>query len=209
MHMASQSVPRPSPSWSRGIPQQCPSSNTYLPDVYRASSLTLHPPSFLNLVRHHPTHLPTVPTLLALIHRPSPPSTLVPVPLELAFKKDPQSLHALCLAQSQSSNLKMGVEKQVIKEGDGTTFPKKHDEVSMEYTGSSRHCPDQKQKTYISCRLALRRRQGRLQGSSVSGFIRHDKATIQTRANGRFQVRFVGRPWESGHRDWCWSCHPW
>ncbi|KAJ4360490.1 uncharacterized protein N0V89_001055 [Didymosphaeria variabile] len=31
----------------------------------------------------------------------------------------------------------MGVEKQVLKEGDGVTFPKKHDEVSMEYTGST------------------------------------------------------------------------
>ncbi|KAL5394535.1 Fork head 1 [Paraphaeosphaeria minitans] len=29
----------------------------------------------------------------------------------------------------------MGVEKQVINEGDGVTFPKKHDEVAMEYTG--------------------------------------------------------------------------
>ncbi|KAF9734704.1 peptidyl-prolyl cis-trans isomerase [Paraphaeosphaeria minitans] len=31
----------------------------------------------------------------------------------------------------------MGVEKQVINEGDGVTFPKKHDEVAMEYTGST------------------------------------------------------------------------
>jgi len=29
----------------------------------------------------------------------------------------------------------MGVEKQVLKPGNGTDFPKKHDEVSMEYTG--------------------------------------------------------------------------
>ncbi|KAF2437933.1 peptidyl-prolyl cis-trans isomerase [Karstenula rhodostoma CBS 690.94] len=29
----------------------------------------------------------------------------------------------------------MGVEKQILKEGDGVTFPKKHDEVAMEYTG--------------------------------------------------------------------------
>jgi len=29
----------------------------------------------------------------------------------------------------------MGVEKLVIRPGNGTDFPKKHDEVSMEYTG--------------------------------------------------------------------------
>ncbi|KAF2684367.1 peptidyl-prolyl cis-trans isomerase [Lentithecium fluviatile CBS 122367] len=29
----------------------------------------------------------------------------------------------------------MGVEKQIIKEGNGVDLPKKHDEVSMEYTG--------------------------------------------------------------------------
>lgn len=29
----------------------------------------------------------------------------------------------------------MGVEKQILKEGDGATFPKKHDEVAIEYTG--------------------------------------------------------------------------
>jgi FK506-binding protein 1 len=30
----------------------------------------------------------------------------------------------------------MGVEKQVIKPGNGSDYPKKHDEVSMEYTGT-------------------------------------------------------------------------
>ncbi|KAF2180512.1 peptidyl-prolyl cis-trans isomerase [Zopfia rhizophila CBS 207.26] len=29
----------------------------------------------------------------------------------------------------------MGVEKQVLKAGDGVNFPKKNDDVSMEYTG--------------------------------------------------------------------------
>jgi len=29
----------------------------------------------------------------------------------------------------------MGVEKLVIRPGNGIDFPKKHDEVSMEYTG--------------------------------------------------------------------------
>ncbi|KAF2877457.1 hypothetical protein BDV95DRAFT_147686 [Massariosphaeria phaeospora] len=29
----------------------------------------------------------------------------------------------------------MGVQKQVLKNGNGVDFPKKHDEVSMEYTG--------------------------------------------------------------------------
>ncbi|ORY09528.1 hypothetical protein BCR34DRAFT_370263 [Clohesyomyces aquaticus] len=29
----------------------------------------------------------------------------------------------------------MGVEKQVLRAGNGVDFPKKHDEVSMEYTG--------------------------------------------------------------------------
>lgn len=31
----------------------------------------------------------------------------------------------------------MGVYKQVLKEGNGAIFPKKHDEVTMEYTGST------------------------------------------------------------------------
>jgi hypothetical protein len=31
----------------------------------------------------------------------------------------------------------MGVEKQVVRQGNGVTFPKKHDEVAMEYTGST------------------------------------------------------------------------
>ncbi|KAJ4362995.1 hypothetical protein N0V83_010112 [Neocucurbitaria cava] len=31
----------------------------------------------------------------------------------------------------------MGVEKVVLKEGNGLDIPKKHDEVSIEYTGSS------------------------------------------------------------------------
>jgi hypothetical protein len=31
----------------------------------------------------------------------------------------------------------MGVEKTVLKRGNGTDVPKKHDEVSMEYTGST------------------------------------------------------------------------
>jgi FK506-binding protein 1 len=30
----------------------------------------------------------------------------------------------------------MGVEKIILKPGDGITTPKKHDEVSMEYTGN-------------------------------------------------------------------------
>jgi FK506-binding protein 1 len=31
----------------------------------------------------------------------------------------------------------MGVEKVVLKRGNGNDVPKKHDEVSMEYTGST------------------------------------------------------------------------
>jgi FK506-binding protein 1 len=31
----------------------------------------------------------------------------------------------------------MGVEKVVVKPGNGMDYPKKHDEVSMEYTGST------------------------------------------------------------------------
>jgi FK506-binding protein 1 len=31
----------------------------------------------------------------------------------------------------------MGVEKVVLKPGNGIDIPKKHDEVSMEYTGST------------------------------------------------------------------------
>ncbi|KAJ4291628.1 hypothetical protein N0V90_009523 [Kalmusia sp. IMI 367209] len=31
----------------------------------------------------------------------------------------------------------MGVEKQVLKEGNGVNIPRKHDEVAMEYTGST------------------------------------------------------------------------
>ena len=30
----------------------------------------------------------------------------------------------------------MGVEKEVIKEGDGKTFPKKGDDLQMHYTGT-------------------------------------------------------------------------
>jgi FK506-binding protein 1 len=35
----------------------------------------------------------------------------------------------------------MGVQKQLIREGNGRDFPKKNDEVSMEYTGSHCHHP--------------------------------------------------------------------
>jgi FK506-binding protein 1 len=31
----------------------------------------------------------------------------------------------------------MGVEKTILKPGNGIDIPKKHDEVSMEYTGST------------------------------------------------------------------------
>jgi FK506-binding protein 1 len=31
----------------------------------------------------------------------------------------------------------MGVDKQVLRSGNGVDFPKKHDEVSMEYTGNT------------------------------------------------------------------------
>lgn len=33
----------------------------------------------------------------------------------------------------------MAVEKQIIREGNGVDIPKKHDEVSMEYTGKEPH----------------------------------------------------------------------
>jgi FK506-binding protein 1 len=33
----------------------------------------------------------------------------------------------------------MGVEKVVLKRGNGCDVPKKHDEVSMEYTGTQHH----------------------------------------------------------------------
>ncbi len=35
----------------------------------------------------------------------------------------------------------MGVEKEVLKSGNGADFPKKHDEVSMEYTGKCYAAP--------------------------------------------------------------------
>ena len=34
-------------------------------------------------------------------------------------------------------SFRMGVEKLVIRPGNGTDYPKKHDEVSMEYTGKN------------------------------------------------------------------------
>jgi FKBP-type peptidyl-prolyl cis-trans isomerase len=36
----------------------------------------------------------------------------------------------------------MGVEKLVIKPGNGIDYPKKHDEVSMEYTGKTSVSPN-------------------------------------------------------------------
>lgn len=35
----------------------------------------------------------------------------------------------------------MGVEKQILKPGNGVDVPKKHDEVSMEYTGNTALLP--------------------------------------------------------------------
>jgi hypothetical protein len=35
------------------------------------------------------------------------------------------------------NSFNMGVEKLVIRPGNGIDFPKKHDEVSMEYTGKT------------------------------------------------------------------------
>lgn len=43
----------------------------------------------------------------------------------------------------------MGVEKEVVTAGNGTDFPKKHDEVSMEYTGISQVC------TYMAMKQLL------------------------------------------------------
>jgi hypothetical protein len=48
----------------------------------------------------------------------------------------------------------MGVEKVILRRGNGIDVPKKHDEVSMEYTGKQptlRHC-----KSDNICRLAIR-----------------------------------------------------
>ena len=63
----------------------------------------------------------------------------------------------------------MGVEKQVLKPGNGTDFPKKHDEVAMEYTGNCSIellCPGAQPLTHS--RLALRREQARQEGHTVS-----------------------------------------
>jgi FKBP-type peptidyl-prolyl cis-trans isomerase len=38
-------------------------------------------------------------------------------------------------------SLTMGVERVVVKPGNGTDFPKKNDEVSVEYTGTTTLLP--------------------------------------------------------------------
>ena len=50
----------------------------------------------------------------------------------------------------------MGVEKQIIKEGNGVDIPKKHDEVAMEYTGKSKIRSVPRYDFNIQSRLALR-----------------------------------------------------
>ena len=50
----------------------------------------------------------------------------------------------------------MGVEKVVLKQGNGCDIPKKHDEVSMEYTGSTIFSPAKADVSYGIYRLAVR-----------------------------------------------------
>jgi len=59
----------------------------------------------------------------------------------------------------------MGVEKQVLKAGNGADIPKKHDEVSMEYTGTA---PDALTRSGLTkSRLALRRIRNQQEGHPV------------------------------------------
>jgi hypothetical protein len=54
-----------------------------------------------------------------------------------AYFESINTFPTITLASISFSAANMGVEKQVLKQGNGVIFPKKHDEVAMEYTGST------------------------------------------------------------------------
>lgn len=81
-----------------------------------------------------PLLLPPPPQLLS--HLPSvSPQLRRPPSRRPAASNNPERIRAVSAANAAA----MGVQKKVLKQGNGVDLPKKHDEVSMEYTGTPPH----------------------------------------------------------------------
>jgi hypothetical protein len=79
---------------------------------------------------------PSLPTLLDSLHiSRHQPATAFTQTWQY-YSTTPSTPNLSPLIPISTSITNMGVEKIMLKPGDGVTTPKKHDEVSMEYTGS-------------------------------------------------------------------------
>jgi hypothetical protein len=102
----------------------------------------------------------------------------------------------------------MGVEKAILKPGNGIDIPKKHDEVSMEYTGSTTvHVPRQHVlHNWQDGSIPKMRPKTRANSESLS-YTKMCNGTLKDLTT-MTKVRFFNWSRRHHHSHWRWTRHP-